>query len=126
MTIPETKQFLTSLSGCRERIKLTMVTAEQLSDIGCPAESMRDEVLSTLCDQLTAGMTVILSLPDPDESRVLIARYIDGQPYELLSEHRSLQGMSQRSACRLLSRATVHLAELPLPSRSGRTRRCPA
>lgn len=109
--VSETKEWLRRVADWRDEVKTINRAGDSLSRLGIDEKGFVEGELERTATETTEAVRTMLRLR-PDEAQVLIARYVDGQPYETLNEHEGLRGMSQSTAWRLLARATEHLAEI--------------
>ena len=111
MLIAEAKRYLKEISEFREMLTAAAEARRLMEAKGLPYATETEEAAVELVGRKVAdAVRRILELP-PDEARVLLARYINGTPYALLSEDELLAGMTQRTAERLLARAVERFAE---------------
>lgn len=112
MTITQAKRRLKEVSQYREKIRAVMETKKAMKKAGfANAEETARQAIDDIEAEVAGEVRTMLLLP-PDESRTLIARYINCTPYVDLSRDDLLAGMTQRTAERILARAVEHYAEI--------------
>lgn len=112
MTITQAKRRLKEVSLYREKIRAAADTEQIMKKAGFSnAEETTRQAIDDIEAEVAEEVRTMLLLP-PDESRTLIARYINGTPYSDLSSDDLLAGMTQRTAERILARAVEHYAEI--------------
>lgn len=111
MTLTDAKRLLKRTAELGERIRATQDAKEDLSTDWLPEISeVADESIKEMRREVVEVVKTMLKLP-PDECRVLIARYVKGTPYAMLARDDLLAGMTQRTAERVLARATERFAD---------------
>ena len=111
-SLKETKEYLKGISEYKDKIRAAQVAAGSLYRLGIvQAAEVEQRAIQDAADAVSEAVQRILQLP-PDEAMALIARYIEGQPYEYLHESELLQGYGQRKSWYLLSQGTADLAKI--------------
>ena len=112
MTIAEVKKYLKEVSAYGEQIRAAKDAEAVLRKMGLrKSDAITEEAIKEANERVRQAGLMMLRLP-PEESRVLIARYVHGTPYVDLSEDELLAGMTQRTAERILARAVEHFGEV--------------